>query len=457
MLINIALYGTISNWSIVAGEGVNSFAFFLLAIIVFLIPLVLVSAELSSTWHRGGGSYMWVKEAFGPRAGFITVWLICLQNLTWLSLPLIWICYCLAYTFNVQWLDNSYYHLILSLIIIWITAFLSQKGTKFLKPLSNYGVIIGFFIPAATLIVLGGFWFFKGLPTVASFSLSNLGTDFTKASHWIIFPSLVFTFQGVEISAFHAKEVKNPKKTYPKAIFLSAILSIIITVFGSLAFAFFLPKEKILSFDSVTETILTLFKTFHISKLFPIFSFLLGLGIYVNFANWFSGPIRGLAKVAKHGNLPPAFHQVNKHNMPSTLIITQSVLMSILVALFILFPNIHTVYWFILAISAIWYLIAYLLIFAAAIKLRYKFPKLERPFKIPGGKLGMWCISGLGFVSCLVSLFFGFFLPQRAITLTTLNYALMIALAVVIICLCPWFILLFKKPSWKVDIEDEEE
>ena len=456
-MINIAICGSINNWSIVSGMGLSTIVFFLIAIIIFLLPLSFVSAELTSTWHQEGGLYKWIKDAFGSKTAFIAIWLIFLQNLAWMPLPLMWIGYSWAFIFNVKWLNTPYYHLILSLLLIWTTAFLSLRGAKYLKHLSNYGVTLGTLVPGGILFVLGFVWFCLGKPIEISFSLSHLTTDLTKLSTWVFFPSLFFIFFGIEVSAFHSQEVKDPKRTFPKAIFFSAVIYSFIIFLSAIAIAFIIPIEKIRLFTATTLALSALFKFYHIDKLFPFFTFLIGIGIFTMFANWVSGPIRGLSKVAKQGDLPPAFRQTNKHNMPSTLIITQAVLLSVLATLFILFPNVNAVYWFLLSLTTIWYLIAYLLLFAAAIKLRYKYPHIERPFKIPGGSIGLWSICGLGFFSCLVALFFGFILPQKTLNLSILNYSLMIALGVIVICLIPWFILLFKKPSWNIGIPDEDE
>jgi len=40
-------------------------------------------------------------------------------------------------------------------------------------------------------------------------------------------------------------------------------------------------------------------------------------------------------------------------------------------------------------------LISYILIFPAAIKLRYSHPDVPRPYRVPGGMLGMWIAGGI--------------------------------------------------------------
>ena len=40
--------------------------------IVFLVPVVLVAAELASGWN--GGVFGWVRAAYGDRLGFLAIW-----------------------------------------------------------------------------------------------------------------------------------------------------------------------------------------------------------------------------------------------------------------------------------------------------------------------------------------------------------------------------------------------
>jgi amino acid transporter len=50
----------------------------------------------------------------------------------------------------------------------------------------------------------------------------------------------------------------------------------------------------------------------------------------------------------------------------------------------------------------------YLLMFAAAIKLRYSRPDIPRAYKVPGGKIGMWLVSGIAFLTSLFAIITGF-------------------------------------------------
>ena len=90
--------------------------------------------------------------------------------------------------------------------------------------------------------------------------------------------------------------------------------------------------------------------------------------------------------------------------------------------------------------------IMYLLMFAAAIRLRYKRADLVRPYKIPGKNYGMWIISGLGILSSLFALIIGFFPPSQIETTQLPFYVAFLLAGIVLGCLPP-FIFTFMNPS----------
>src|SRR6185437_12831313 len=74
-MINVAAICSVRNWPTIAEYGFSSLFFFLIATLIFFIPTSLVSAELATAWPKTGGVFVWVKEAFGHRFGFLAIWL----------------------------------------------------------------------------------------------------------------------------------------------------------------------------------------------------------------------------------------------------------------------------------------------------------------------------------------------------------------------------------------------
>ena len=63
----------------------------------------------------------------------------------------------------------------------------------------------------------------KGNPSQVSFSLENLVPRNIGNIEGLVLASSVFvTLTGMEVSAVHAREVKDPQRTYPRAIFIAS-------------------------------------------------------------------------------------------------------------------------------------------------------------------------------------------------------------------------------------------
>ena len=103
VMINLAAIGSIRNWPTIAETGFSSIFFFLLAALVFFLPTALVSAELATGWPKIGGIFVWVREAFGKRLGFLAIWLLWVENVIWYPTILSFIAATVAYTFDPAW------------------------------------------------------------------------------------------------------------------------------------------------------------------------------------------------------------------------------------------------------------------------------------------------------------------------------------------------------------------
>jgi amino acid transporter len=101
-----------------------------------------------------------------------------------------------------------------------------------------------------------------------------------------------------------------------------------------------------------------------------------------------------------------------------------------------------------IVLTAQLYIIMYVLMFAAAVKLRYSQPKVKRPYVVPGGKFGIWLVSGIGILSCLVAFIFGF-IPPPQFNNALLVFIGFLLLSIIITCAIPFVILHFRKEEWK--------
>ena len=82
-LLTVAAVLSLRNLPSEAEYGYSVIFYITMAAICFFVPSALVSAELASGWPQDGGVYLWVKEAFGPKWGFVAVFMQWVENLPW--------------------------------------------------------------------------------------------------------------------------------------------------------------------------------------------------------------------------------------------------------------------------------------------------------------------------------------------------------------------------------------
>ncbi|MBI2743302.1 MAG: amino acid permease [Chlamydiales bacterium] len=451
-MINVAAIGSVKNWPLIAEYGFSAIFFYLLAALVFFLPISLVSAELATGWPKLGGIYVWVKEAFGHRTGFLAIWLLWFENVIWYPTILSFVAATIAYIFNPLLAHSRIYTGAMILILYWIATLANLRGMRFSSWVSSFSVICGTFLPGLLIIGLGIAWFFSGKPLQIDFTPESLFPNMGSLQPWIIFTGVLLTLAGIEMSAIHARDVKNPQKDYPKAIMLTFLLIVGLTLLGVLSIASVIPHEKISLVAGSLQAFSIFVESSHLSFLTPYIAVCIAIGAMGAVSTWIIGPTRGLLAAAQSGDLPPLFRKVNSHGMPTTLLLCQGAIVSILSLLFILLPTVNSAYWILTVLVSLLYLIMYFLMFAAAIKLRYKRPEVERSYRVPGGNVGMWIVAGIGILSSVFSFTVGFFPPtsftQEGSTACPSFYVTFLMVGVLLVCISPFIILSFRKPSW---------
>jgi putative glutamate/gamma-aminobutyrate antiporter len=455
-LISLAAVLTLRSMPSVAEYGWSSIAYYLLGAIFFFIPLALVAAELATGWPRAGGLYAWVREAFSDRSGFLAIWFEWIENVVWFPTVLSFVAAAIAYVIEPHLANEKVYLVIVMLAVFWGLTLANFFGMKWTLRLNNPAVIIGTLIPAAVLIALGVYWLIAGKHNAIPFHASKLAPSLSSVNNMVFFVGVILGYAGIEMAGFHAKETRNPKRDYPRAIILSAMLIVGISILATLAIAFVVPQAKL----SLVSGILQAFEYFFGSLGIGIWATkvmaaLVGLGTLALISTWLLGPSKGLYAAERTGDLPPELHYVNKRHVPVALLIAQGILGTMFALLFLFVPSINTSYWMLTALTTQILVMMYIMIFASAIKLRYTQPETPRAYKIPGGNYGIWIVAGMGIAGSLFALIMGFIPPTGVKHWPTPIY-IAAMLAAIVICSAPPFIIeKIKKPSWIETHPDE--
>ena len=437
---------SIRNLPTTALFGSSLIFFFIFSAIIFLIPVALVSAELSSTWpEEEGGVYSWVRHAFGDNMAFLTIWLQWINTMVWYPTMLSFIAGTLAYLINPELAQNKLYLISVILVVFWSLTVVGLQGLHTSAAFAGFCAMVGMIIPMGFIILLAIIWLIKGNPIAIDLSFNSLIPRWNDTQSWVSLTAMMTSFLGMELAAVHVRNEKNPQRNFPRAMFFSVILILITMIFGSLAIAIVMPKEKISLVQGVMQAFTNFFEAYHLSALIPVLVILLLLGSLGSMVNWIISPAKGLLLAADNGFLPCWLYRLNKHGVASRILLLQAVLVTLLCSVFLLFPTVNAIYWLFTALSTELYIMMYVVMFIAAICLKRKFAHLSRPFSIPGKYLGYYFTCGLGLAGCAITLIIGFFPPAESLDMGTANHFRLIFSGGIVLMLIPAYLLYLRR------------
>ena len=453
-IMNVTAVVSLRGLPAEAEYGVSSAFYYLFAAIVFLIPTALVAAELAAMFQdKQGGVFRWVGEAFGKRAGFLAIWLQWIESTIWY--PTVLTFGAVAFAFigtndarDMALASNKLYTLAVVLIIYWLATFISLKGLGWVSKVAKIGGLVGTIIPAALLIVLAIIYLASGGVSQMNFD-GRLFPDITKLDNLVLASGIFLFYAGMEMTGIHVKDMENSSRNYPRAIFIGAFITVLIFVLGTFSLGIIIPQKDINLTQSLLVGFDNYFKFVHASWLSPIIAIALAFGVLAGVLTWVSGPSKGLFAVGKAGYLPPFFQKENKIGVQKNILLLQGAAVTLLSLLFVVMPSVQSFYQILSQLTVLLYLIMYLLMFAAAIYLRYSMKKSERPFRI--GKSGnalMWVVAGMGFLGSLLAFVLSFIPPaQIAIGSNAVWYAVL-TIGCIVVVIAPFIIYAARKPGW---------
>lgn len=439
VMINVIAVDSLRTLPISAKLGLPLVSYYIIAALIFFIPVALVAAELATAFPHTGGIYVWVREAFGKRAGFITIWLQWIYNVVWYPTMLAFIAATFAYLIDPNLSNNKYFLFGFALCLYWLFTLLNCFGMRVSSLVSVIGASVGTLVPMIFIIILGAIWCFQGRPMAVNYPSTFL-PDITSIGNLSLFSVVLFGLIGMEMSAVHAEDVRDPQRDYPRALLYSTITIISTLTLGSLAIVIVVPNDSLSVVSGLIDAYSIFFKSYNMTWMTPVISILIILGGLSGVSAWIIGPTRGLLISARDGSLPARFGEVNKHGAPVNILIMQAIIFSLLSSVFVFVESINAAYWMLSDLCAQMALMVYLFMFAAAIRLRYTMPDLPRGFIVPGGNFMMWLIAGSGFVCCVLAMIVGFAPPSQIPVGNVFYFESFLVGGLVLFVLIPWLL-----------------
>lgn len=375
VLVNIsALFGIrwiAKSTSDSFGLGVAAIPMWLIFALLFFVPQALICAELSSAYPSDGGMYVWVKAAFGEKWGFMVSWLNWTAKLFWYASFMTFFTVNIAYMIGKpEILNNKYMTLAISVVVFVTLSFLSMNGLAKVKFLTGLGAF-GSMIPAILIIILAiAAVAFIGIEPSSSYTFSDLAPKMDGNS-FVAISAIIFGYTGGEVVANFVTEIDNPRKNYPKAILLSAVLVGIIYVIGSIAITSLLPTSEIKASTGILDAISIGAQNVGIG---PWLVQIVALGISISILGatviYIASPIKMLFGSVPDGMFGEKLTETNEVGIPKKAVYLQTIIVSLLLVATSLFPGVDAIYNILVTMTALTALFPYVILILAYISIK---------------------------------------------------------------------------------------
>lgn len=385
---------------IMAAYGIQSIFYYALVIILFFIPSTLVCTEMGSAWPQEGGYYFWMKRIFGGRLANISLWLQWLGIILSFPVILAYVANLVAFSTYPSLAHNGVFIYIVAAIITIMAVIVSLLGIRMTFWISAAASLFGSIIPVTLIIVFSLIWLAMGHDPKAFDQSHHIVPSFSGWQQFSLLGATIFMFAGIEVAAYYMRFVKNARKKYPLAISIATIILILMSVLGTLAISVLVPADA----RSIVAGLFQAFNNFltavNMHWLIYIIFGMMFIGFMGVIANYLAATSQGLLVAAKDHFLPQWLTALNRFYVPYRIVVLQGVV-TLLMGLLFLSKTVHSAYWQIEAIIGVGTSIRYTVFFIGGILMKYRFPSLERPLRVPGGVVGMWVVCCSGIAMCL--------------------------------------------------------
>ncbi|NBE56865.1 APC family permease [Streptomyces boluensis] len=424
--------------------GLAAVFLYLLPAVVFLLPTALVGAELASGWN--GGIYRWVSEALGKPLGFLAVWCQFAMTIAYYPSLLAYVASTFAYVIHPSLAENGPYVAIVIVVIYWTGVWVSSRGTRTVAGLSSFGLIVGTLVPGVVLVALGVVFLSQGNPSAAPMSADHWLPPWTGLASLVLIVNNFLSYAGMEMNGVHVSSLREPRSEYPRSIFLATGLVLLIFILPALAISWVMPAEQLSLTAGLMQAFQAFFGHFGVAWLTKVVGIMLVMAALGGMLTWLAGPAKGLVMLSRQeGYLPPFLQRLNRNGVPQNIMVAQGVITTLIGVLYAFSDDVSSAYWMFSVITVQIYLIAYLLMFLAVIRLRTTQPDQPRGFHVPAVRL----VAGVGFVASLAAMAIGFVPPDQFGDAPLWRYLLIVGGGLVLIGLvAPLAFLKLRKPSW---------
>ncbi|HYL99493.1 MAG TPA: APC family permease [Blastocatellia bacterium] len=391
--------------------GPSAVSVWIMAFILFFIPLSMAVIELSSRYPEEGGLYIWSKQAFGDFHGFMTGWTYWWAQIVYLPTLLFYAASNSAYVVpRLSYLSESKtYVAVFSIIGLSIALCLNIVGLNVGKWLHNASGSFGTWLPAMILIAMGIIAWIKFGPST-HFAISTMKPKVSGIYDIVFWSNIAFAFGGIEGASVMSEEVKDARRVLPRALLGSGAIITFLYIAGTVSLLMALPVSQTSALTGITDAVQFSAQRVGGASLGQAMGSLISLLQVVGYVGgvgvWMATTSRLPFVAGIDRYLPRVFGKIHpKWGTPYVALMTQAGLTVIFIVLSkVAGKTAEQAYLILVNLAIIAYFIPFLYMFASLVKLQSK-PTGEGTMRVPGGKAGAYIAGIVGFTVTAVAIF----------------------------------------------------
>jgi len=350
-----------------AHAGSGSVLLWLLAALLFLIPLSIAVAALTARDPGAGGMYLWSRRDFGPWHGFLCFWIYWMSTAIWFPSAAMFYMSAAVYTMGpgFQYLaDSRVYLVVSSLFAIWIALGTNIVGMKVGKWMENGGAIAAWSLGLLLGVVACMVWRRRGTATPFH-PMPDFNWD--TINFWA---SIAYGMTGMEVVGMMGAEIRDPERSIPRAAWVASIFTTLFYAGSTFALLAILRPEKISDLNGLAQTGEAAGSVLGAGWLAPVIAVLMLCSAIGQFGGLGSAVARMPFAAGVDRLVPPVFAKVHpRWATPYISMVTFGMVASVLLILVQLGDSARAAYQTIVSLMVISGFLPYLYIFGSAWKM----------------------------------------------------------------------------------------
>lgn len=432
-------------------QGLSVVVSWIFLLFAYIIPYELIVSQLGLTFNnQAGGLASWVRHSSNDTLGYWTSWMYWVQTVPYL----VDVSNSIIVSFSWMILGNNTLGNKMSTAVFGLLTFLVILFFIVIENLIKHSLellsLIGgaaMFIMSMLYVVLAGYAVLHGTHLATEpFNLSAFTPNFSL-KYFSTTGLLIFAMSGAELAAPYLVQMRDPKHEFPKAMWLLALMTAFLTIFGTLALAVFFNAHHIPHDFKMNGP----YYAFHLlgtelgvgSALMYLFAVVQALFMMAQLAVLLDASSRVFAGDVGDKFMPKWLTKTNRDGRP-----IHSYTMTAGLSLFLLLltgtlPNINTIYNWLLNINGIISPYKTCWVFFAFVMVRYRDKTFHSDYTFIKNRTGALIVGGWCLAFTFVCATLGFIPQEAELGTQAFNQQLLMNIVTVILLfglgwLMPW-------------------